>query len=93
MSSQQPAPKASPPGSVTSSSDHGAPGSKTPVVTAEDDDDKRRPVGAAPPPSTMTAPALATQETQRMDAALGDAILRFLRIRKGPKADEYDLDA
>ncbi|KAK2038774.1 major facilitator superfamily transporter [Colletotrichum somersetense] len=90
MSSQQPAPKASPPGSVTSSSDHGAPESKTPVVSA-DDDDKRRSVDAAPPPPT--APALATQETQRMEAALGDAILRFLRIRKGPKADEYDLDA
>ncbi|KAK7407842.1 hypothetical protein QQX98_010013 [Neonectria punicea] len=39
------------------------------------------------------APALATQENQRMEAALGDAILRFLRIRKGPKGDEYDLDA
>ncbi|PGH00928.1 hypothetical protein AJ80_09090 [Polytolypa hystricis UAMH7299] len=39
------------------------------------------------------APALATQETQRMEAALGDAILRFLRIRKGPKGDKYDIDA
>jgi hypothetical protein len=28
-----------------------------------------------------------------MEAAMGDAILRFLRIRKGPKGDEYDLDA
>ncbi|KAF2644952.1 major facilitator superfamily transporter [Massarina eburnea CBS 473.64] len=28
-----------------------------------------------------------------MEAALGDSILRFLRIRKGPKPDEYDLDA
>ncbi|KAH8204915.1 hypothetical protein TruAng_000954 [Truncatella angustata] len=37
--------------------------------------------------------ALATQETQRAEAVLGDAVLRFLRIRKGPKADEYDLDA
>ncbi|KAI2607968.1 MFS general substrate transporter [Hypoxylon sp. NC1633] len=40
-----------------------------------------------------TAPALAARETQRMELALGDAILRFLRIRKGPKGDEYDLDA
>jgi hypothetical protein len=36
---------------------------------------------------------LATRETIRMEAAMGDAILRFLRIRKGPKGDEYDLDA
>jgi hypothetical protein len=28
-----------------------------------------------------------------MEAALGDAVLRFLRIRKGPKTDGYDLDA
>ncbi|KAI1097630.1 MFS general substrate transporter [Jackrogersella minutella] len=42
---------------------------------------------------TTTTPALATQETQRMEAALGDALLRFLRIRKGPKIGEYDLDA
>lgn len=36
---------------------------------------------------------LATQENQRMEAVLGDAILRFIGIRKGPKKDEYDLDA
>ncbi|GJC87638.1 putative transporter YIL166C [Colletotrichum liriopes] len=82
MSSQQPVAKASPPGSITSS-DHGALDSKT-VAT-----DDKRPIDSAPP----TAPALATQETQRMEAALGDAILRFLRIRKGPKNEEYDLDA
>ncbi|TKW51739.1 putative transporter [Colletotrichum tanaceti] len=70
--------KASPPGSITSS-DCGGPESKTPAVDA----------AAAPP----TAPALATQENQRMEAALGDAILRFFRIRKGPKGDEYELDA
>ncbi|KAI8650312.1 hypothetical protein NCS57_01364400 [Fusarium keratoplasticum] len=40
-----------------------------------------------------TAPALASQENQRMEGALGDAVLRFLRIRKGPKADEYDPDS
>ncbi|WDK09213.1 major facilitator superfamily transporter [Colletotrichum graminicola] len=87
MSSQQSVPKASPPGSVTSSSDRGAPDSKTPVAVV--DDDKRPPVDVTPP----TTPALATQETQRMEAALGDAILRFFGIRKGPKADVYDLDA
>jgi len=43
----------------------------------------------SPPP----APALATRESERMEAALGDAILRLLRIRKGPKGEEYDLDA
>ncbi|KAK0386475.1 hypothetical protein NLU13_6310 [Sarocladium strictum] len=31
---------------------------------------------------------LATRETVRMEAALGDAILRFLRIRKTPKSDD-----
>ncbi|GKT77128.1 major facilitator superfamily transporter [Colletotrichum tofieldiae] len=82
MSSQQPVAKASPPGSITSS-DHGALDSKTAAT------DDKRPIDSAPP----TAPALATQETQRMEAAMGDAILRFLRIRKGPKDEEYDLDA
>ena len=28
-----------------------------------------------------------------MEGALGDAILRFLRIRKGPKSDAHDPDA
>lgn len=81
MSSQHPVGKPSPAGSDTSS-DHGGLGSKSAV------DDKVT-VDAAPP----TAPALATQQTQRMEAAMGDAILRFFRIRKGPKAEEYDLDA
>ncbi|KXH35372.1 major facilitator superfamily transporter [Colletotrichum simmondsii] len=81
MSSQHPVGKPSPAGSDTSS-DHGGLGSKAAV------DDKVT-VDAAPP----TAPALATQQTQRMEAAMGDAILRFFRIRKGPKAEEYDLDA
>ncbi|PKS10116.1 hypothetical protein jhhlp_001866 [Lomentospora prolificans] len=50
-------------------------------------DDK--PSKDAPP----LAQPLATQENQRMEAALGDAVLRFLRIRKGPKGEKYDLDA
>lgn len=37
--------------------------------------------------------ALASRENQRMEGVLGDAILRFLRIRKGPKFDTRDLDA
>lgn len=81
MTSQHPVAKPSPAGSDTSS-DHGGLGSKSAV------DDKVI-VDAAPP----TAPALATQQTQRMEAAMGDAILRFFRVRKGPKAEEYDLDA
>ncbi|KAL6355352.1 hypothetical protein LRP88_10940 [Fusarium phalaenopsidis] len=40
-----------------------------------------------------TAPALASQENPRMESTLGDAVLRFLRIRKGPKGDEYDPDS
>lgn len=45
------------------------------------------------PDETASSPlGLATQETQRMESVLGDAILRFLRIRRRPKA-EHDLDA
>lgn len=40
-----------------------------------------------------TAPALATAETQREEAALGDYVLRLLRIRKGHKKGGFDLDA
>jgi hypothetical protein len=46
-----------------------------------------------PVKETATITNLATAETQRMDAALGDYVLRFLRIRKGPRKDLYDLDA
>lgn len=82
MSSQRPIAKSSPPGSITSSDHAGAP--------SQSGVDDKHPIESVAPP---LAPALATQENQRMEAALGDAILRFLRIRKGPKADEYDLDA
>lgn len=50
---------------------------------------KKVPAGVVP----LTAPELASRETQRTEAALGDAVLRFLRIRKRPKDDRYDLDA
>lgn len=43
--------------------------------------------------TNTSVPGLAAQETQKMEAVMGDAILRFLRIRKGPKPDQYDLDA
>lgn len=52
-------------------------------------DDKRIADDPVPP----TAPALAERENERMEAVLGDAILRFLRIRKGPRGEQYDLDA
>ncbi|SPO03708.1 related to nicotinamide mononucleotide permease [Cephalotrichum gorgonifer] len=47
----------------------------------------------SPDALNLAVPTLGTQQTQRMEAALGDAVLRFLRIRKGPKPDQYDLDA
>jgi hypothetical protein len=36
---------------------------------------------------------LAIHQTQRMESVLGDAVLRLLRIRKGPRTQEYDHDA
>ncbi|GJC96782.1 major facilitator superfamily transporter [Colletotrichum higginsianum] len=65
----------------------------------------QQPVAKASPPGSITSsdrgglesktPVIDDKrpENQRMEAALGDAILRFFRIRKGPKGDEYDLDA
>lgn len=47
-----------------------------------------------PPESDVAAAqTLMAQENQRMEAALGDAILRFLRIRKGRDKETQDLDA
>lgn len=59
------------------------------VQTPSDRDSLKTPADAVPP----TAPALAARDAQRTEAALGDAVLRFLRIRKRPKDDRYDLDA
>ncbi|KAL6706500.1 hypothetical protein ACN47E_005439 [Coniothyrium glycines] len=44
-------------------------------------------------PVTATATGLAAKETQHMEAALGDYLLRLFRIRKGPRSAKYDLDA
>jgi hypothetical protein len=33
------------------------------------------------------------QQNQRMESVLGDAVLRFLRIRKGPKLNSHDPNA
>ncbi|XPS95138.1 hypothetical protein M3J09_004431 [Ascochyta lentis] len=49
--------------------------------------------GKQPVKETATVTNLATAETQRMEAALGDYILRFLRVRNVPRKDIYDLDA
>ncbi|KAL1590070.1 hypothetical protein WHR41_01032 [Cladosporium halotolerans] len=40
--------------------------------------------------SSQKEPAGVTQQNQRMESALGDAVLRFLRIRKGPKRPQDD---
>ncbi|KAI8956894.1 MFS general substrate transporter [Daldinia sp. FL1419] len=82
MSSQQPV--AAPPGLGSAvTSDHDS-------VESKGHPDHKLPVELVTP----TTPAdLAPRETRRMESALGDAILRFLKIRKGPKAEQYDLDA
>jgi hypothetical protein len=58
-------------------------------LSSEDGIDRKHGRDLAPPP----VQALATREAPHMEAALGDAVLRFLGIRKGPKTDGYDLDA
>ena len=59
-------------------------------IKAKDKVDNNGSTNDSVPP---TAPALAAQQGQRMESAMGDAILRFLRIRKPRKDDVYDLDA
>lgn len=81
MSTQQPAVTPSPGRSATPSEDGNLPSKGNP--------EDKTPSDLAPP----TATALATRETERVEAVLGDAILRFLRIRQGPKREEHDLDA
>ncbi|KAI1128492.1 major facilitator superfamily transporter [Nemania abortiva] len=44
-------------------------------------------------PAPSLAPALAAEGSERMESALGDALLRLLRIRKGSKNGGFDLDA
>lgn len=39
------------------------------------------------------APPLATQSAAKMEAGLGDRVLRLLRLRRGPKVEPLDLDA
>lgn len=81
MSTQQPVIVPAPSGDNTAS-DHDSVKSKT-----------TRDVKGPHDSVSATGPALASRESQRMEGALGDAILRFLRIRTGPKSDAHDLDA
>jgi len=77
--------------------------SRTPVAsepmaksTASDHDDYGSSSGVngkQPVKETATITTLATAETQRMEAVLGDYVLRFLRICKRPRKNVYDLDA
>jgi hypothetical protein len=43
--------------------------------------------------SIKAGPDTSVQQNQRMESVLGDAILRFLRIRKGPKLNAHDPNA
>ncbi|KAJ4994466.1 major facilitator superfamily transporter [Stagonosporopsis vannaccii] len=64
--------------------------------TASDHDDRDSASGLdakQPVKETATVTGLATAETQRTEAVLGDYVLRFFGIRKGPKKDIYDVDA
>lgn len=50
-------------------------------------DDKRAGHSVKPGPDGIV------QQNQRMESVLGDAVLRFLRIRKGPKLNSHDPNA
>jgi hypothetical protein len=43
--------------------------------------------------SIKTGPDGSVQQNQRMESVLGDAVLRLLRIRKGPKLNSHDPNA
>ncbi|GAB7325112.1 hypothetical protein MBLNU13_g09198t2 [Cladosporium sp. NU13] len=43
--------------------------------------------------SVKPGPDGSVQQNQRMESVLGDAVLRFLRIRKGPKLNSHDPNA
>lgn len=81
MSAQQPAIDP-PPAGHNPSSDHDSLNSK-----------KTRDAKGANEFVSTTEPALNSQQNQRMEGVLGDAVLRFLRIRKGPKLNAHDPDA
>jgi hypothetical protein len=80
MSARLPAIAASP-ADLVAPIDYGSIDSKT----TPDDKQAKHSIKAGPDPSV--------QQNQRMESVLGDAILRFLRIRKGPKLDAHDPNA
>ncbi|KAI1317764.1 major facilitator superfamily transporter [Xylariaceae sp. FL0255] len=73
---------ASSPGDVDSASDPGKWKSHVSIECKE-----------AADPTSPRAPPLAAEHPEQMGSALGDALLRALRIRKGPKYSTVDLDA
>jgi hypothetical protein len=80
MSARLPAIAASP-ADLVAPIDYGSIDSKT----TPDDKQAKHSIKAGPDPSV--------QQNQRMESVLGDAILRFLRIRKGPKLNAHDPNA
>ncbi|KAI0528189.1 major facilitator superfamily transporter [Xylaria bambusicola] len=60
-----------------------------PRKSAQESVDGKNVDGSVPP----LAPALAAEGTARAESALGDYLLRLLRIRKGRKNDGMDLDS
>ncbi|KAL4910483.1 hypothetical protein BDW74DRAFT_184400 [Aspergillus multicolor] len=72
---------------------------KQPTVssaTPSDDDSLRSKAtyeGVAPSSAAPSTPALASDQAARTEGVIRDAVLRFLRIRKGPRKVPYDLDA
>lgn len=83
MSTQQPAGVSSP-----SDSDSASASELRKSRSQESIESKHAGVSAPP-----LAPALAAEGYERMESALGDGLLRLLRIRKGPKNGGFDLDA
>jgi len=83
MSEKQPVVKDSPTGSATPSDNAS--------LNSKKGSSSKDPVKNGVSPEL---PPLAARDNQRMESALGDAVLKLLRIReKGPKNDGYDLDA
>lgn len=74
------------------------PTTSTPVAKATDSDHDDRDSSSGVDVKqrvneTATVTGLATAETQRSEAVLGDYVLRLFGLRKGPKKDIYDVDA
>ena len=69
-------------------------GSATPSDTVSLDSKKETKSKSAHNGDLLELPPLAARANQRMEGALGNMVLRLLRIRKkGPKNNGFDLDA